>query len=70
MNGIFALFCYLMPCVASRSMSSSSSMVFVMAVTDEQAVKLFNEFVEVCIMVIKDAHVFIGTHDLKRHVRF
>lgn len=37
-----------------------------MAVTDEQAVKLFNEFVEVCIMVIKDAHVFIGTHDLKR----
>ena len=37
-----------------------------MAVADEQAVKLFNEFVEVCIMVIKDAHVFIGTHDLKR----
>lgn len=37
-----------------------------MAVTDEQVVKLFNEFVEVCIMVIKDAHAFIGTHDLKR----
>lgn len=37
-----------------------------MAVADEQAVKLFNEFVEVCIMVAKDAHAFIGTHDLKR----
>lgn len=37
-----------------------------MAVTDEQAIKLFNEFVEVCIMVTKDAHAFIGTHDLKR----
>ena len=37
-----------------------------MAVADEQAVKLFNELVEVCIMVVKDAHAFIGTHDLKR----
>lgn len=31
-----------------------------MAVTDEQAIKLFNEFVEVCIMVIKDVIYLLG----------
>jgi hypothetical protein len=36
-----------------------------MAVTEEQAVKLFDEFVEVCVAVVKDAHAFIGTHDLR-----
>ena len=41
-----------------------------MAVTEEQAVKLFNKLVDVCSVVAKDAHVFIGTHDLKRSPLF
>jgi hypothetical protein len=38
-----------------------------MSVTEAQAVKLFEKFVEVCIAVVKEAHTFIGTHDLKRN---
>ena len=36
-----------------------------MAATDEQVLKLFTDIKEVCINVIKDAHIFIGTHELK-----
>lgn len=41
-----------------------------MAVTDEQAIKFFNDIRDICIDVIKDAHEFIGTHDLKRNTFF
>ena len=34
-----------------------------MAVTDEQALKLFNDIKDVCLDIIKDAHEFIKTHD-------
>lgn len=41
-----------------------------MAVTNEQAIKLFNDIKDVCIDVIKDAHEFIKTHDLKRNTYY
>lgn len=40
-----------------------------MAVTDEQALKLFNDIKDVCLDIIKDAHEFIKTHDFgKIHI--
>lgn len=41
-----------------------------MAVTDEQALKLFNDIKDVCLDIIKDAHEFIKTHDLKKNTYY
>lgn len=41
-----------------------------MAVTDEQALKLFNDIKDVCLDIIKDAHEFIKTHDLGKNTYY
>ena len=41
-----------------------------MAVTDEQALKLFNDIKDVCLDIIKDAHEFIKTHDLEKNTYY
>lgn len=41
-----------------------------MAVTDEQAIKLFNDIKDVCLDVIKDAHEFIKTHDFGKNTYY
>lgn len=41
-----------------------------MAVTDEQALKLFNDIKDVCLDIIKDAHEFIKTYDFGKHTYY
>ena len=41
-----------------------------MAVTDEQALKLFNDIKDICLDIIKDAHEFIKTHDLEKNTYY
>lgn len=41
-----------------------------MAVTDEQALKLFNDIKDVCLDIIKDAHEFIKTHDFGKNTYY
>lgn len=36
-----------------------------MSITDDQAIKLFQDIKSVCIKIIKDAHNYIGTHKLE-----